>query len=203
MAVLVIAALVVLPLLVVLRMAIARARIRLAPPVQLLEGPASTTSQGAAVVELTSRPSPTVFVREPVPLDPAIMGSPVNITLRFLGGEEMKQQVFPGQRVHVLKSQVCGRLGIPLARAKLIHETGVLHGDREIEAYDLAEDAVVNVIVLPPLYEGSEAYESIAKGIEVGHPAAPDREEVDEQITQMMENKMALHNALVARGLLR
>lgn len=132
-------------------------------------------------------------------------GKPISVTFQFLGDEEDQVlAAYPRERVHALKAQLCQRLGIQASRLQCIFGVDVLKAAQTVQQCKLEEGSVVNVIVLPPLYEGSQYYNWLATQL----AWRENHEEVDrEQITQSMQivmtSKMALHDALAQKGLLR
>jgi hypothetical protein len=135
-----------------------------------------------------------------VPVD---LGAELQITLSFMDGKEMKKTVHERTRVHTLRSELGTDLGIGASRVKLIHGTGVLRANETFAGRNIQDGATVNVVVMPPLYEGSEVYNEVANSFARGLPVRLSDEEVQEHMGRVMENKVALHDALARAGALK
>jgi len=123
----------------------------------------------------------------------------LNVILRFIGGEsDDALEVWPGERVMNAKSRVCARLGISHSRVKLIHGASVLRWNDTIGASGIEEGAVITVIILPPLYQGSSAYEHVADAYRQLQAVPPSEDEVHESLEQMMEKRARLNEAFTA-----
>merc|ERR1740123_1454615 len=97
-----------------------------------------------------------------------------------------------------LKSQIAYKLEISTARVKLIHGTGVLKSNRSLGESSVEDGATVTVIVLPPIYEGSEVYNRVADVMKHANRKLSD-DQVNEHMANMMDRKTALHDALAGR----
>lgn len=130
--------------------------------------------------------------------------TPISVTFRFLAGEDDKVlQVHPKQKIHSVRSELCYHLGVTSARAKFIFDIGVLWGSMSVAECGLEEGSVVNVVILPPLYEGSQVYEELATQMSNRAFEEVTDEQVAENMHKTMAGKMALHEALAKKGLLR
>merc|ERR1719367_1537043 len=93
---------------------------------------------------------------------------PIPVAVRFMDGSEETLAVQRSDKLHVMKSQLCAKLGITLARVKLIFGTQELRSDDRAAAAGLEEGSVVNAVVLPPLFQGSQVYEEVAGAVAAG-----------------------------------
>lgn len=122
---------------------------------------------------------------------------PCQISLRFLSGVEDRLEVFLGQRVHAMKSQICTKLGVTMPRVKLILGTSLLKSGDLIGQCGIASGSVVTVIVQPPLYQGSAFYDSVAEGFANSQAVRPDDDEVHRILEGEMEKRTQLNEAFV------
>lgn len=127
----------------------------------------------------------------------------MRIILRHMDGSETSLAVQGHHRLHIMKSQLCAKLGVTLARVRLIFGTQVLQSDATAAAVGLEDGAVVNVVVLPPLFKGSQVYEKVAEAFAGRQAERISEAEVDGHMEQFMERKVHLHEALARRNLLK
>jgi len=130
-------------------------------------------------------------------------GAPMMITARFMDGTGMSLAVHSNTTGHAVRAQLAQRLGIAEKRMKIIHGTGVLQGDRAVADQGVEDGAVLTVIMMQPICEGTEVYDLIADGYKHWHEEQLTDEQVRQGITDMTNKKMALHDALAAGGLLK
>jgi len=130
---------------------------------------------------------------------------PISVTFRFLAGAEEDRvlKVYPKQKIHSVRTELAYHLGITSVRAKLIFDTGVLKHSMSVSECGLEEGSVVNVIILPPLYEGTQAYDWLARQLSRRADGEATKDQIDDTMQTVMAGKSALHEALVKKGLLR
>merc|ERR1719367_1181875 len=57
---------------------------------------------------------------------------PISVAVRFMDGSEETLAVQRSDKLHVMKSQLCAKLGVTLARVKLIFGTQELQSDEKV-----------------------------------------------------------------------
>uniref|UniRef100_A0A7S1W640 Ubiquitin-like domain-containing protein n=1 Tax=Alexandrium catenella TaxID=2925 RepID=A0A7S1W640_ALECA len=124
------------------------------------------------------------------------------ITLTFMDGTEMELELNFGDRVHDLRSQVAWKLGLTDARVKLMFGARLLQMNESLSAVGIGGGAVVNVVIVPPLYQGSQAYNALADAYasaidDDGRRRRGDEveEDVHTALQDMMAKKMHLNDA--------
>jgi len=144
----------------------------------------------------------------PKEMSPADQGALIQITGRFMDGKEDIFHIHENNMVSAFKSLVAAKLEISSARVKLIHGMGVLQSNQLLADGKVKDGDTVTVIVLPPIYEGSQVYDQVARQIK--YRSNNDRtntnmseEEVNEHMADMMDRKSALHEALAQKNLLK
>merc|ERR1712050_505964 len=91
-----------------------------------------------------------------------------------------------------------GKLGVPLARVRLIHGQAVLRSDDKLSDAGVCAGSIVNVIILPPLYQGSEIYEHVAQAYSDSQIVRPTEDEVHDALQDVMEKKSRLNDAFAS-----
>lgn len=134
------------------------------------------------------------------PSAPAEAPGRIRITVRFMDCSEAEVEVLPSDRVHVAKSLISAMRGITDARVKLMFGSSVLKINDRIAACGITDGAVVNAVILPPLYQGSQVYEAVADTVARMTDKEKGDDEVHDLIASMMTKKTDLHDALAARG---
>lgn len=130
-------------------------------------------------------------------------GSPIQILVRQIDGQEQHLICYSESKVHMLKSELASKLGVALARVKLVHDTVVLQSNQTVGDSHLDDGAAVTLLVMPPLYEGTKVYEKIAEAFSASQEERPSEEQVQEHMAEVMEKRVALHDALQGNGLLK
>jgi len=128
---------------------------------------------------------------------------PVAVTFRFMDGSTRALVGQASLRLYVLRYQLHVELGVALARIRLIVGTTVLRDYQTVADASLQDGAVVTVVVLPPLYEGSALYDRVAQAYSDSQwdvsRGRPSEEEVQAVLEAQMERKVSLHDALTAK----
>jgi len=126
------------------------------------------------------------------------------VTVRFLDGAGMTFVVDGATVGSALRSQLAQRLGIMDKRMTLIHGSGMLLADQTMAEQGIEDGTVLTVVMMQPICEGTEVHGWIAEGLNhlVEGQQLTDQQ-VRQEIAEMTNKKIALHDALAAGGLLR
>lgn len=130
---------------------------------------------------------------------------PILVTMRFMDGTGFSLEVQNRNKVHVLRSEVSEKLGIGDSRVRLALDNGILPLDAAIGETGVTDGAVVTVIVVPPIYQGSPTYDRIAEGLVACNqpgkkPPVPD---VHDVLEDMIAKRAALNDSFVQKIRLR
>jgi len=128
------------------------------------------------------------------------------ITLRFMDGSDLPFHVSPNDRAHALKSQVATQCEVTEARVRLAFDAAILNRDDILSEVGVLPDVVVDVIIVPPLHQGSQVYSKLAQAY--ARSTANDnfystdystevREEVHDALEDMMDKKAIMNDAFV------
>jgi len=119
---------------------------------------------------------------------------PFCITLRFMDGSEYQLQARPRDLARDIRSQVCEKLGVTDSRVKLLSGASVLYSYDHLDAHGVCEGSVITVIVVPPLYEGTQLYTRVMDSLspDLGTDAA------HQALEEVMEKKANLNDTFAS-----
>eukprot|EP00440_Ansanella_granifera_P039860 gb/GFBE01043234.1/.p1 GENE.gb/GFBE01043234.1/~~gb/GFBE01043234.1/.p1 ORF type:complete len:168 (+),score=29.47 gb/GFBE01043234.1/:1-504(+) len=125
-----------------------------------------------------------------------------SVFVTFIDGSEFEAKVRPSDFVRVLRSQVSERRGITDARVRLVFDNQVLDSHTTVQECGITDGASVNAMIMQPLFQGSQVYDKIAKGMSTS--GLFDTESaVHDALEDSMHKKAQLNDAFAAAMRLR
>merc|ERR1719229_585331 len=132
--------------------------------------------------------------RQEAIVDTEVSGQPFTVKITTLSGESTEWKAYPDEPVNELRSRIAAHLELTDSRIRLLNGSTTIRRHLTCKQNNIEEGTNLTLIIIPPLYEGSDLYQKIIEGQYCGlHIDKPN--EAHDAFDQHIQHRTKLNDA--------